>query len=293
MFRQALDRASTFLLSKQDQDGFWRDYQLEVGRSDSWTTAVVGNALLQTLGKCLELEKAVQALVGTRRKQGWGYNVFTACDADTTSSVIRFFAAMNALDGIKVAEMLQVYINPFNCRVRTFDSSERFGSWGWEHDEVTPVAGMALWAAKEYDLAICIRQAVLSASVWHKFWWRCASYASAKNLEFLNETGGIPEKVRVREINKLEKLDPFSSAFDLAQRISSQTLLQSDVSGSNHLLEMQLDDGGWPPSVELLVPDQYSGMEKHAEADDKRLITTASAMLSILQVENILLSGKA
>lgn len=293
MFRQVLNRAAAFLLSKQDPDGFWRDYQLEVGSSDSWITAVVGNALFKTSGKCLELEKAVAALAGVRRKQGWGYNGLTACDADTTSAVIRFFAVMNALDDINVAEMLDVYINPFNYRVRTFDSTKRFGSWAWEHDEVTPVAGMALWAAKEFNLAICIRQAVLSASIWHKFWWRCASYATARNLEFLNETGGIPEEVRIRETNKLEKSDSFSSAFDLAQQISSKTLLKSDVSGTNLLLEMQLSDGSWPPSAALLVPDQYSGVEGHAEADNERLITTASAMLSILQVENILLSGKA
>src|SRR5688572_13709920 len=31
-----------YLLSGQDEDGFWRDYDLRAGSSDSWTTAWVG-----------------------------------------------------------------------------------------------------------------------------------------------------------------------------------------------------------------------------------------------------------
>ncbi len=283
MLKQVLDRAALFLLSKQDADGLWRDYELEIGKSDAWITAVVGLALVDTNKNNKALVNAAEALLKIKRPNGWGYNINASCDADTTAWVIRFLAAMDALNGMDACNILNLYINSINYKVRTFTSIERFGSWAWEHDEVTAVTGMALWATGEFDIALRLRKSILEAQYWKKFWWQCSSYVAAKSLEFLQESGGISEEIRKREIDNLVKLAPPVSIFDLAQRVSAEATLGTNVHAFDLLLKKQMADGGWSFSSELLVPDQLNGVGVEPKTDFKRLMTTASVVLSIMQ----------
>ena len=276
-----LEQAVSFLLSRQDEDGLWRDYQLEPGRSTSWVSAYVGYALVQAIGRDRSLSLTVDALRSSKRTGGWGYNSHVACDADSTSWVIRFLAAMDELDNIDAAELLDPYVTPTSGRVRTFYSAERFGSWGWEHDEVAPIAGMALMAAGEHALATRIRHGVLNAPSWKSFWWRCASYVGAQNLAFLNLSGGIPDQIRNREVKCIDDWPTASSTIDLAQRISAALSLGLPAKDIDRLTEAQENDGGWPTSKEMLVPRQRNGSGGEAVADDRRLMSTAAAVLSL------------
>jgi hypothetical protein len=279
-----IERAVSFLASRQHEDGFWRDYQLEPGRSEAWTTACVGFALQQVGGGSREVVSAAEALLRTVRPSGWGYNSLTASDADTTSWVIRFLAAMDALGDVDCRKLLGPYITSAGG-VHTFSSIERFGTWGHEHDEVAPVVGMALLAAGDPVLAGCVRQALLTKNDWRPFWWRGCSYVCAQSLEFLAASGGIPDDIQHRELARLSSLPPASSSFDLAQRIRAATYLGGTSYWNEPLLELQEADGGWPASPELLVPSQVDGSPGIPKADDRRLMSTAMATIA-LRYEN-------
>lgn len=284
MLNLQIEQAASFLASYQDADGYWRDYRLEPGPSEAWTTACVGFALFKVAGPCMEVDKAARILLSTKCPGGWGYNSHTACDADTTSWVIRFLSSMGAMDGIDSAKLLNTYIKN-SGRVHTFPSSDRFGSWGREHDEVAPLAGMALLSSGEVGLAEKIRQSVLKRVSWKPFWWRCYSYVCAQSLEFLSLSGGIPDEIKKREAAALACLSPSpASVFDLAQRLSAMASLDENLKSCT-LLDVQEKDGGWPSSSELLVPGQGNGFGGEPKADERRLMSTAMTLLTILKIE--------
>jgi hypothetical protein len=276
-----IDAGVSFLLSHQHADGLWRDYQLEPGRSEAWTTACIGYVLLEVSGRSAEVGRAADALLNSKRAAGWGFNSLTACDADSTSWVVRFLSALGALGDIEAADLLSPYIGS-SGRVRTFASVERFGSWAAEHDEVAPVVGLALLAAGEGGLAGCIRKGILSTPAWHPFWWGCYSYVCAQSLEFLSASGGIPELVRRRETAVLASLPCPSSVFDRAQRLLACSHL--GACSAKELVERQHSDGGWLSSPELLVPSQRDGVATHGYADDRRLMSTAMSVLALKRV---------
>jgi len=282
MLNLQLERAASFIASRQDADGYWRDYRLEPGQSEAWTTACVGFALFHVAGSCMEVDKAARILLSTKRPDGWGYNSRTPCDADTTSWVIRFLSAMGAMEGIDSANLLSNYLT-HSGRVRTFPSSDHFGSWGQEHDEVAPLAGMALFSSGELNLAEKLRQGVLNRASWKPFWWRCYSYVCAQSLEFLSLSGGIPNEIKKREASILACLSHSpSSAFDLAQRLSATVYLDGDMQCCA-LLDAQEKDGGWPPSSELLLHGQRDEFGGEPNADERRLMSTAMSMLALLK----------
>src|SRR5688572_790490 len=144
--QRALALAENFLTKRQDGDGHWRDYELAPGRSEAWITACVGYALCQRVhagrSQRIALDRATEVLLTSRRPEGWGYNLQTACDADSTSWVIRFLAR-EGLNEVSASALLGRYVTPTGT-VRTFASADRFGSWAMEHDEVAPLAGLAL-----------------------------------------------------------------------------------------------------------------------------------------------------
>jgi hypothetical protein len=257
MSDHSIERALSFLALQQDEDGFWRDYCLVPGRAEAWTTACVGFALVQNHGPWSAIVRAAEALQAVRRPAGWGYNRATACDADTTSWVIRFLAAIDALDRGDAARLLAPHVSA-SGRVRTFKHVERFGRWADEHDEVAPLAGMALLEAGDSGLAALIRQSVLAAPTWKPFWWHCPAYVCAKNLEFLSLCGGIPINVGNRASAVLDALPSPSSALDTAQRLATEAILAKRTQNEAPLIDLQHADGGWPPSFELLVPSQDS-----------------------------------
>lgn len=282
MLKLQLERAASFLAARQDADGYWRDYRLDPGQSEAWTTACVGFALFQVTGLCTEVDKAARILLSTMRPGGWGYNSHTACDADTTSWVIRFLSSMGVMEGVDSVSLLNTYVT-HSGRVFTFPSSDRFGSWGQEHDEVAPLAGMALLSSGEFDLAEKLRQGVVNRANWKPFWWRCYSYVCAQSLEFLALSGGIPDEIKKRETATLACLPlSHSSTFDLAQRLSASAYLEGDLQCST-LLDAQEKDGGWLPSFELLVPGQRDGFSGDPKADEKRLMSTAMSVLALLK----------
>lgn len=93
--QRAVISGTNRMLGLQDEDGFWREYNLQPGASEAWSTAWVGWCLAGVGMNQATREaraRAVTALAGCRKEGGWGYNRKTGPDADTTAWVLRFLS---------------------------------------------------------------------------------------------------------------------------------------------------------------------------------------------------------
>ena len=274
-----------FLLAHQDDCGLWRDYRLEPGASEAWTTSVVGVALATAApspaaGSLERARHAVRARLGPR---GCGYNAVTAADADSTAWVLRLLGP-----GAPIAT-LGSYLDAHG-RAHTFANPERFGAWSGAHADVTPVVGLALlacggpaWASKR------IRAACLAAQRtdggWDAYWWDHDGYAVARNLEFLAASGGVPTAVRAAARGWLAAAPAPASAFDAAAQLEVALSAGAPAADRARTLAMlQRDDGGWPPSPALLVPDQGGGGAGPRHPDVRGLVSTAAAVRALVAV---------
>lgn len=271
--RAAVRTARRFLLERQGEDGLWTDYELPPGPSDAWTTSVVGLALARTGAPLAQLDPAREGVARLRREAGWGYNATTACDADTTSFALRFAGGDS--------RVLARYLDG-DGNAHTF-SGQRFGSWAWAHPDVTASVGLAA-AARGASRALLrlVRAAVLAsrtpAGTWRSFWWATDAYALARSLELLAATGGVPATVAAAARAAVHERTG-GSAFEAAQLLTSATLAGAATRAlAARLLDLQERDGGWPPSAELLVPDQLDGRSGPAHEDGNRLHSTAAAL---------------
>ncbi|HEX8600428.1 MAG TPA: hypothetical protein VF952_18165 [Chloroflexia bacterium] len=287
--------AEAFLLSHQGADGLWRDYDLEPGQSEGWTTAFVGWAVAQppssvAVPPALDRAKATLHLI--RTPAGWGYNRHTAADADSTAWVWRLLAVLDDYRGVPAATSLSTFLTE-NGAARTFLSEDRFGSWAWEHADVTPVVGLALLAVgAKQDVVDEVRRAVLAAyapgSGWKAFWWATDVYANSQSLEFLAATGSIPEHILEDLRNWAITTGAHPTAFETAHHVA----IMLDLGLCDHplardlvesLLSTQNDDCSWPASPLLLGPGQreVGPRELLGNADSQRLITTATVLCSL------------
>jgi hypothetical protein len=279
----SLADGARFLRAGQAPDGLWRDYALEPGAAETWTTCAAALALAVAdpgPTSAAAIARARAAVRARARDGGWGYNAHTACDADSTAWAVRLL-------GVGAAA-LGPYLDPAG-HAHTFADPALFGTWAGRHADVTALAGLALVAAGAPDDAIAtVRAAVLAARApgggWRAFWWTTDLYASARALEFLAATGGIPPDAGVGARAQLDgaRARAAESALDAAQRLRVAMLAGADVRPHRaDLLRRQDPDGGWPPSAALLVPDQRTGAPGPPHADPDRVMTTALALLAL------------
>ncbi|WP_127127718.1 hypothetical protein [Pseudoflavitalea rhizosphaerae] len=304
----AVQRAEHFLISQQDADGCWRDYQLEPGASEAWTTATVLYSLTGAQPSSVPVpivNAAIQALLNLQRPTGWGYNRHTATDGDSTAWACRALASLEALPGTLLAALLQNYIHE-NGSTRTFLLQERFGSWAGNHADVQPMIGLALLkcyssktalqATEMTRLIFLLRNHCINSAgngLWRSFWWASDAYAIAINLEFLQTSGGIPVTIRQSAITWLKKEIIPQTAFEAAQLLKIALLCGSGAylatSYTRYLLDKQIDDGSWPPAQLLLVPKQFEKIQQgndHSSAftDKNKLMSTAMALTALKTV---------
>ncbi|HEX7181041.1 MAG TPA: prenyltransferase/squalene oxidase repeat-containing protein [Thermoanaerobaculia bacterium] len=289
----ALAAARSFLLESQEEDGLWRDYDLEPGSSEAWTTACVGCALLPGRGPSIAepaLRRAAETLHELRRPAGWGYNRRTAADADSTAWTLRLLAALGDLRDVPALSLLESFLGPGGA-ARTFRDPERFGTWSGEHPDVTPLVGLALIAAgAPREVVRRVRSATLAArspgAGWTAFWWACDAYATARSLELLAASGGVPAAVRREVAAGLALLPEPGSPFETAQLLAIAVRLGAETRATAHrftrcLLAQRSGDGGWPASPVLLVPDQRDASRASIHADGRRLLSTAIAVSAL------------
>jgi hypothetical protein len=293
--RSAVAKGEAFLLSRQNDDGFWCDYLLEPGTSEAWTTACVGCALVAAPASNASLRALAQAADGLhtiRTTSGWGYNRSTATDADTTAWVLRLLAMLDDRRTMNSSACLQLYLDA-NGAARTFLKPERFGNWAKCHADVTPLVGLALLAiGAEASIIGRVRRASLNARQykggWHSFWWITNAYATAWNLIFMAASGGIPDDVTNDVWGWLSTEAKANSPFEAAHQLMISIMLGKGLTNRGavllgRLLDWQLADYSWPASSVLLVPDQWRQYPTEAQAreDTMRLMSTAMTVYAL------------
>jgi hypothetical protein len=287
--KRAVERAEAFLIERQNADGLWRDYELEPGPSEAWTTACVTWALVSApinSRSAQAVRAAADALHAIRVAGGWGYNRHTASDADTTAWVWRVLGTLDDGRGLFASECLQRYVTPLGA-ARTFHNTERFGTWSQEHADVTPLVGLALIAVGAGRHVVDrLRSAAMGARMqggaWCSFWWSTDAYATARNLEFLAASGGLSSEVCGDVQTWMSDRPAPRSPFEAAHLLLASALLERSPSQLcaqlvETLLEWQMEDGGWPASKVLLGPDQDKESTRPASvhSDLNRIMSTA------------------
>ena len=261
--------------------------------SEGWSTAWVGWSLSHRVADGSvrsALVKAASALRRCQRPDGWGYNRTTGPDADSTAWVIRFLSLSGCHHGLETIRLLESYIDVCG-RAHTFREATA-GSWGDAHPDVTPIVGLALLTSNAPIPTIeRIRNAVLDGrsanGVWRSFWWATDAYATAWSVEFLAKTGGIPEQVTSDVTAWLRHANSSTAAFMLSYQLLTAVTLglsQDKLAATlvDNLLDLAVNDHGWPPSSQLLVPPKTGRTETAvASFSDTGLMTTAIAASAI------------
>lgn len=88
--QQSIDAAVAYLAKQVIRGICYGDFGLRHGKSDAWTTAIVGSTLAEF--NYQKTHEMVAALLRLQHKVGgWGYNNNVPPDADTTLRVMEFF----------------------------------------------------------------------------------------------------------------------------------------------------------------------------------------------------------
>jgi hypothetical protein len=244
----AVCRGVDFLLEQQDKDGFWREFDLEPGASESWATAWVGWCLTRAFfrGRTHRAgihESCRRAAVTLRRSQiggGWGYNRGTGPDADTTSWVLRFLWSC----GFRVdpTPYLAPYIDA-GGGVHTFRELD-YGAWTDAHDDVAANAGLALLTSPASRAVVKrIQHRLISRFPGETYWWSTPTYGVAWTLRLLNASGGMPDDVHRTAQNWIGDLLETTSSFEAAHRIMAVVEIEKQKSAAVGLISQLLDLG--------------------------------------------------
>lgn len=289
---KAVSAAEDFLIAAQDSDGLWRDYFLPSGPSTSWTSAYVAWTLFHaslSVERRDAIERSRLTIQSHRISGRWGYNSKGEPDADTTAWVIRLTAKLSDPCANDAAKLLAPFVSD-SGGVRTFSPPERFGIWAEEHADVTPNVGSALVESASDKLLIARLRAWClekqrNHGGWDSFWWSTNSYALARNLEFLDSSGGIPATVKESCRNWLLGQSKAQSAFEGGHLLLGAVLVGAEkacLDLVDDLLASQMHDGSWPASSVLQVPHQWDdAAEVLLYADCKRLMSTATALQAL------------
>jgi len=296
---EAVNGGVKFLTDKQFHEGFWHDYDLEIGNSRAWTTAYVAKCLLNfsEYDRVSDaLDKACRAIMRIKTPFGWGYNLVTAEDADTTAFCLYVLKYIEKSDRCNSFSLLSPYIDKDGA-VRTFLGSE-FGSWSTEHTDVAATVGHALL---KYDprneLAGLIAERIyhqLKCSGGIKaFWWESSFYLWAHVLEFYynwNPKHKFTQEAACEFLSfNHEPQLPFEKGLYLKAKYYAETILncrlQKNVDEEILLQSLFADqnrDGSWPSSALMKIPLQLSvGSGVEIAYDLNRLLTTATILESL------------
>jgi hypothetical protein len=185
-------------------------------------------------------------------------------------------------------QMLSRYVDN-QGHAHTYMPIEKGESWSTAHADVTPVIGMALLCCNADRISVdLVRNAVMmarqSSSVWDSFWWASEAYATARSLEFLRASGGIPVDVAVDAERWLEttSVGPTNTISASQRLLASCALARPSPGAIEVLFELQRADGSWPQSAALLLPpNDNSGAEGVRHSDSECVLGTAMALVAL------------
>lgn len=293
-----INRGIEFLITKQTEDGAWKDFKLPPGVSDIWVTAYTGLHLYQIFKECQFedqkiLNKAVNWLTTHMGNDaGWAYNAQCPSDADSTANAILFLQKLN----FPISHRTYFFLLSFRKQdggFCTYYPEKQNDSWGISHPDVTPVIGMALlkmlknYPTRLNQLKGYIQQGQNKQGLWQSFWWKTPLYSTARNLDFAQEAS-IQYKLQPLKhtLLKTSAKNPFEIALAL------YCLLKLGVKDDllpmlETLCQLQLPDGSWSSSPILRLTSRENSFPwKSTDSgrlycDQNRILTTATVLRSI------------
>ncbi|WP_328978467.1 prenyltransferase/squalene oxidase repeat-containing protein [Streptomyces canus] len=301
----ALDRAVAYLINHQSSDGAWRDYQLEPGVSDSWTTGYVGLALADLRGTSTALAAATNFLQSSMRPDGgWAYNDLCPVDCDSTSNVVLFLDRLGAGVPARTYERIARFQNA-DGGFATFAAHWAGDSWGCSHPDVNPLALRALSRGTGTDDVVesGVRYALAAreeSGLWNSFWWTTPLYSTAANVTTLLGLGRLVDApCTVGAVAELARLS--TDPFRLALGLDVMALLGGDGSETcRRLLALQRPDGSWHAQHRNLrvtvnwccTPWQDDGFVGHVATDQHHLVTSATVLRSLVTFRSATSGGQ-
>lgn len=283
---QALSRATEFLRTARDADGWWNDYEVR-GPGQFWATAFVGASLAE-LPEGPGRLAAVSAWELLRQARGpsdgWGYCPQVPGDADITSWVLRLAEALGAEDDLRadegyrfvaahlqqdggISSYLPQIASPFLDRV-----APRWDAWYASHVCVTSAAAGLLQLPVHERLLSRLREIQRPDGSWPAYWWPDREYPTALAAEALADgrpAGDRPEAraaarwaaVRIGADGAVRtEWEPEGSAF--ATAFALRAVLAGELPEGrdavrravSYLTDSQEKDGSWRPSAWCRVP---------------------------------------
>jgi hypothetical protein len=206
------------------------------------------------------------------RRGGWGFNASVPPDADSTAWVCMLLAAAGRTVPASALDLLERHRVP-GAGARTY---RRTGSWGEPLPDVAAAALRARHAAgrlSTVDLATeWVEDLGSLPEICPAFWWSSPIYPTAivRDVWALAGRPGRPPPAVVPAP---------ATAFELAWCVILALALGARPP-LDALLAAQQPDGGWPTGPFLVVPSPAGGRSVTA-GDDRRLLTTASAVLAL------------
>ena len=307
LLQHTLMAGVAYILSRQDDDGSWVDWQLPPGESRLWTTAFVGYKL-RSLPEYLNptiarsIHTAARWLSHNRFDDGgWGYNPAVGSDADSTAYAILLLS--QSAEAIPKASYTHLRgFQRSDGGFSTYFPDDNPNSWTVSHPDVTPVALLALLtrysreqAFMQRGLNYALRQRT-KAGLWNSFWWESFLYSTEANLSFLNAIGCVVDTADTKaSLARMRSDKPFEIALQLSALLSLSsgiTAPGTEIGGLidqyvHQLVTKQHADGSWrtEPILRLTNRECYepwrcqeSGM---LFADPNRLFTSSTVLAAL------------
>lgn len=291
-------RAGIKYLMARRQEGCWRDFELPVGRSDTWVTAYVLVCLTSIKASWLSsVERKAIRQSGrwlSRHRSGgggWGYNTEVENDADSTAMAILALRGTGA-GAPREAVRFLLACRATNGGFRTFrPGGQAIGGWLVPGVEVSWAALDALnWSRHVHNhrpTTHFLAGSQTKSGFWPAYWWTTPLYSTAGVLKVAGVT--LREEVRDRVRTALRSFAPID-AFEAALALMCAQRLE--LTGKKRALAatlrtLQASDGSWPSSAWLRLADPRlefpsgsisSGKLFH---DGDRIFTTATAVQAL------------
>jgi squalene cyclase len=309
LLQHTLTSGTAYIMSRQDDDGSWVDWQLPPGESRLWTTAFVGyklRSLPEHLNRNVapSIRAAARWLVDNRfDDDGWGYNHLVGSDADSTAYAILLLSQ----SGEPIPETSYARLREFQRSdggFSTYLPHDSPNSWGVSHPDVTPVALLALLtryscgeAFIQCGLDYVLRQRT-TAGLWNSFWWESPLYGTEANLSFLNAIGLYGDTAATREsLDRVRRDKPFEVALQLSAALMSSgvAVAETEICGTvsqcvHQLVNAQQADGSWrsEPILRVTNRDCYEPW-RHQESgvlfsDPNRLFTSSTVLEALSRI---------
>jgi squalene cyclase len=310
LLQRTLISGAAYILSLQDDDGSWVDWQLPPGESRPWTTAFVGYNLrflpeLLNLNVTPSIHAAARWLLrNTFDDGGWGYNELVGSDADSTAYAILLLSQ----SGEPIPESGYARLREFQTPdggFSTYLPQDCLNSWGVSHPDVTPVALRALltrysrnegFIQRGFDYVLRQRS---TAGLWQSFWWESFLYSTDANLSLKNAIGCFLDDPTTKEsLARVRPNKPFEIALQLSALILSGALPAKPALRGlldhcvQQLVDNQQADGSWRsgPILRLTNRDSYEPWRQEESgplfSDPNRLFTSSTVLKALSRVMN-------